>query len=63
MLDSMLTTEIQQDTHTRLGGGLETITSFLSLSQRLEVIAADLESCRNQALDLRIEDYWDDYIL
>jgi hypothetical protein len=42
---------------------LETVISFLSLSHKLEVIAEDLESCRNQALDLRIEDYWDDYIL
>ena len=28
---------------------LETVISFLSLSHRLEVIADDLESCRNQA--------------
>ena len=42
---------------------LETVISFLSLSHRLEVIADDLESCRNQALALTIERYWDDYIL
>jgi hypothetical protein len=36
---------------------------FLSLAHRLEVIAADLESCRNQALALTIEDYWGDYLL
>ena len=38
-------------------------TFYLSLSHSLEVIADDLESCRNQALALRIEHYWDDYIL
>ena len=43
--------------------GLQAVTSFLSLSHRLEAIAGDLESCRNQVLALRIEDYWDDYIL
>ena len=42
---------------------LETVISFLSLSHKLEVIAEDLESCRNQALDLRIERYWEDYVL
>ena len=42
---------------------METVISFLSLSYRLEVIADDLESCRNQALALTIERYWDDYIL
>jgi hypothetical protein len=31
---------------------------ILSLARRLEVIADDLEMCRNQALALRIEDYW-----
>jgi uncharacterized membrane protein YccC len=36
---------------------------FLSLAHRLEVIADDLESCRNQALALTIEDYWGDYLL
>ena len=42
---------------------LEVIISFLSLSHRLKVIADDLESCRDQALDLRIERYWEDYVL
>ena len=42
---------------------LETVISFLSLSHRLEVIADDLESCRNQALALTIERYWGDYVL
>jgi hypothetical protein len=42
---------------------LETVISFLSLSHRLEVIADDLESCRNQALALTIERYWADYVL
>jgi hypothetical protein len=42
---------------------VETVVSFLSLSHRLEVIADDLESCRNQASALTIERYWDDYIL
>jgi len=42
---------------------LETVISFLSLSHRLEVIANDLETCRNLALALTIERYWDDYVL
>lgn len=42
---------------------LETVISFLSLSHRLEVIADDLESCRNQALALTIERYWGDFVL
>ena len=42
---------------------LDTVISFLSLSHRLEVIADDLETCRNLALDLTIERYWDDYVL
>jgi hypothetical protein len=42
---------------------LETVISFLSLSHRLEVIADNLESCRNQALALTIERYWGDYVL
>ena len=42
---------------------LETVISFLSLSHRLEVIADDLESCRNQASALTIERYWGDYVL
>ena len=45
------------------GQSLEVIISFLSLSHRLEVIADDLESCRNQALALTIERYWGDYVL
>jgi hypothetical protein len=43
--------------------GVATVISFLSLSHRLEVIADDLESCRNQALALTIERYWGDYVL
>jgi hypothetical protein len=42
---------------------LEAVTSFLSLSHRLEVIADDLESCRNQSLALTIGRYWGDYVL
>jgi p-hydroxybenzoic acid efflux pump subunit AaeB len=42
---------------------LDTVISFLSLAHRLEVIADDLESCRNQALALTINDYWGDYLL
>ena len=42
---------------------LETVISFLALSHRLDVIADDLESCRNQALALTIERYWEDYVL
>jgi molybdate transport system substrate-binding protein len=39
------------------------LTAEALLSHRLEVIADDLETCRNQALALTIERYWDDYIL
>jgi hypothetical protein len=48
-----------EPTHTLSPTGL----SFLSLSHRLEVIANDLETCRNLALALTIERYWDDYVL
>jgi hypothetical protein len=42
---------------------LETVTSLLSLAHRLDVIADDLEICRDQALALTIERYWGDYSL
>ncbi len=45
------------------GQSLETVRSFLSLAHRLDVIADDLEICRNQALALTIERYWGDYSL
>ena len=45
------------------GQSLETVRSLLSLAHRLDVIAADLEICRNQALALTIERYWGDYSL
>ena len=58
--------EVLQEVRTRgllADQGLQAVTSFLSLSHRLEVIADDLESCRNQALALTIERYWGDYVL
>ncbi|HWY93029.1 MAG TPA: FUSC family protein [Chthoniobacterales bacterium] len=42
---------------------LESVRSFLSLAHRLDVIADDLEMCRDQALALTIERYWGDYSL
>jgi uncharacterized membrane protein YccC len=45
------------------GQSLETVRSLLSLAHRLDVIADDLEICRNQALALTIERYWGDYSL
>jgi uncharacterized membrane protein YccC len=45
------------------GQSLETVRSLLSLAHRLDVIADDLEICRNQALALTIEHYWGDYSL
>jgi hypothetical protein len=45
------------------GQSLETVRSLLSLAHRLDVIADDLEICRNQALGLTIEHYWGDYSL
>ena len=42
---------------------LESVKGFLSLAHRFDVIADDLEICRDQALALTIERYWDDYSL
>ena len=45
------------------GQSLETVRSYLSLAHRLDVIADDLETCRDQTLSLILERYWDDYSL
>ena len=37
--------------------------SYLSLAHRLDVIADDLETGRDQTLALALERYWDDYSL
>jgi len=42
---------------------LESVRSFLSVAHRLDVIADDLETCRDQTLALALERYWDDYSL
>jgi hypothetical protein len=46
-----------------IGKSLEDVRSYLSLAHRLEVIADDLETCRDQTLSLALERYWDDYSL
>jgi uncharacterized membrane protein YccC len=45
------------------GQTLESVRSYLSLAHRLDVIADDLETCRDQTLALALERYWDDYSL
>jgi hypothetical protein len=45
------------------GQSLESVRSYLSLAHRLDVIADDLETCRDQTLSLSLERYWDDYSL
>jgi uncharacterized membrane protein YccC len=42
---------------------LESVRSYLSLAHRLDVLADDLETCRDQTLSLTLERYWDDYSL
>jgi len=46
-----------------VGQNLESVRSYLSLAHRLDVIADDLESCRDQTLSLALERYWGDYSL
>jgi hypothetical protein len=46
-----------------IGKSLEVARSYLSLAHRLDVIADDLETCRDQTLSLALERYWDDYSL
>jgi uncharacterized membrane protein YccC len=46
-----------------VGQSLESVRSYLSLAHRLDVIADDLETCRDQTLSLKLERYWDDYSL
>ncbi len=45
------------------GQSLVSVRSFLSVAHRLDVIADDLETCRDQTLALALERYWDDYSL
>ena len=45
------------------GQSLESVRSYLSLAHRLDVIAADLETCRSQTVSLALDRYWDDYSL
>jgi hypothetical protein len=45
------------------GQSLEAVRSYLSLAHRLDVIADDLETCRDQTLSLSLERYWGDYSL
>ena len=42
---------------------LESVRSYLSLAHRLDVIADELETCRDQTLSLALERYWGDYSL
>jgi hypothetical protein len=35
----------------------------LAVAHRLDVIADDLEACRNQTMSLPLDRYWDDYSL
>jgi hypothetical protein len=46
-----------------IGKNPEVVRSYLSLGYRLDVIADDLETCRDQTLSLALERYWDDYSL
>jgi len=46
-----------------IGKSLEAVRSYLLLAHRLDVIADDLETCRDQTLSLALERYWDDYSL
>jgi hypothetical protein len=46
-----------------VGQNLESIRSYLSIAHRLDVIADDLETCRDQTLSLSLERYWGDYSL
>jgi uncharacterized membrane protein YccC len=45
------------------GQSLESVRSYLSLAHRLDFLADDLETCRDQTLSLTLERYWDDYSL
>ena len=46
-----------------IGKSLEAVRSYLLLAHRLDVIADDLETCRDQTLSLALERYRDDYSL
>jgi hypothetical protein len=46
-----------------VGQNLESMRSYLSIAHRLDVIADDLETCRDQTLSLALERYWGDYSL
>ena len=45
------------------GQSSDSIRGYLSLAHRLDVIADDLEACRNQTVSLALDRYWDDYSL
>jgi uncharacterized membrane protein YccC len=45
------------------GQTLESVRSYLLLAHRLDVIADDLETCRDQTQALALERYWGDYCL
>jgi uncharacterized membrane protein YccC len=45
------------------GQSLDFVRSYLALAHRLDVIADDLETCRDHTLSLALERYWDDYSL
>jgi hypothetical protein len=42
---------------------LDSVRGYLALAHRLDVIADDLETCRDHTLSLTLERYWDDYSL
>jgi hypothetical protein len=43
------------------GQTLESVRNYLLLAHRLDIIADDLETCRDQTLALALQRYWDDY--
>lgn len=45
------------------GQSSDSVRSYLSLAHRLDVIADDLEACRNESVSLALDRYWDDYSL
>ena len=45
------------------GQTLESVRNYLLLAHRLDVIADDLQTCRDQTMALALERYWDDYSL
>jgi uncharacterized membrane protein YccC len=45
------------------GQSSDSVGNYLSVAHRLDVIADDLEACRNQTMSLALDRYWDDYSL